>query len=350
MHLAQLTTVQKDAAAARHQAFCFDHAAVIDHAGLQGVGAARAQDHRAGRDLAAVVHQGVQRGTLDRQGHQAVAAEVQGHLVARAHQHLAGSDTAFIAHHRGQQGHHAALGLDLALVDHAACPPLRGEAGLATHEVSILDVQAAGHQAADIDLRAFAEDHAIGVDQPNLAVSAQLALNLSGGAAGDAVERDRLRVGLSERDLGLLADIELLPVQDSALALLLHRQLIAVLRERGLAAGQLRALGQGVSQQTRIRPCPGACGMGGTGQQDAGQEAAAGALAAAFAVFCDGHIGAGDFIPNQAIGVVHGGFFHCVSSSEFFVFAQAFEPSLRSGPALAPTGGSALGDHQPPCR
>ena len=74
---------------------------------------------------------------------------------------------------------------------------------------------------------ALAEQHAVRVHQEDLAVGVDAAQDAAAFIADDAVQRDRVLVGLSERDAFLGADVEALPVGDQLVALLVHDHLLA---------------------------------------------------------------------------------------------------------------------------
>ena len=86
-------------------------------------------------------------------------------------------------------------------------------------QAGVVDVQSRGDQAADVDLRALAEQDAVRVDQIHLAVGVQMAEDLRAVGVGDAVDRYRAgRIGLLEVDRFVRGDVEALPVGRQVLA------------------------------------------------------------------------------------------------------------------------------------
>jgi hypothetical protein len=60
-------------------------------------------------------------------------------------------------------------------------------------QVTVGDVQRRGDQAADVDLRALAEQDAVGVDQPDLAVGIEVTEKLRAVYITDAVDGNGAR-------------------------------------------------------------------------------------------------------------------------------------------------------------
>ena len=58
----------------------------------------------------------------------------------------------------------------------------------------------AGNQAADIDLRGFAKNNAIGVDQINLAIGIEFPLYATGILPDNAIEQGGIGIGLLNID------------------------------------------------------------------------------------------------------------------------------------------------------
>ena len=65
-----------------------------------------------------------------------------------------------------------------------------GEAVAAGHEVGVADRQRRGDKAADVDLGARCEQHAVGVYQENLAVGEEAAIDARRIRAQDTVQGD----------------------------------------------------------------------------------------------------------------------------------------------------------------
>ena len=77
----------------------------------------------------------------------------------------------------------------------------------------VRQVQGGCDQAAHIDLRARAEIHTGRVDQPDLAVGAELTEDARTVGVADAVDGHGRGAGLNKFDNLSRADIELLPIQ-----------------------------------------------------------------------------------------------------------------------------------------
>lgn len=88
-------------------------------------------------------------------------------------------------------------------------------------QAGVIDVERGGDQPADVDLRALAEQNAVGVDQPHLAVSVEAAKDLAAVGVENAVDGDGGGRGLPEVHRFLLRNIEALPVEREVLAGLL---------------------------------------------------------------------------------------------------------------------------------
>ena len=247
---------QDDLAALLAQARGAELPTVLDHRALQrSQRVGRQNDLPAfGQHGTAVLHQG--RDGLRRGGDacqaRATVVEVERDGFARGQRHGArlGHNHALVAHLGGEQGDVAACcRRELAFVDHAACAACAVEAGLARHELVGVGLAGGGHQAAHVDLRRGREIHPVGVTQEHLPVGTDLAVDLVGVIAQDVVERDRAAAGLVELHLGLAADVEAGPVDDGALAALVHaHERVAcgcgARVDVGVAASDHTALGQ----------------------------------------------------------------------------------------------------------
>ena len=111
---------------------------------------------------------------------------------------------------------------------------------VAVGKVLVGEFHRRGDQPADIDLRGLAEDHAARIDQKDLAVGGQLALNHRGIALQHPVECHGTGVGLLEVDLRRRAYVEGLPVQRGLLGGLVDLQLRRTrLRDRRLTGDDL---------------------------------------------------------------------------------------------------------------
>ena len=101
---------------------------------------------------------------------QAIAIEIHRHFLAGYQVYLAGGreDGALVPDGTAHQSHCAADGrLDETLVyDHAPFRTIPVKEGMFTgHEVFILDINAGGHQSADVDPGRFVEEHPVRVDE-----------------------------------------------------------------------------------------------------------------------------------------------------------------------------------------
>ncbi len=168
-----------------------------------------------GQGLDAVAH-------LERQ--QAVAMQVQRKGGATGQHHLAqlGGDHPVVAHRLAGQHRIATLhGVDLPLVDQRRTRLGRPrELVAARQEVFVGDALRGAQEALRRDLPALAHEHAIGVEQPDLAVGQQRAVDQRGLLAGHTVECDGRSVGLDELHRLPRADRELAPVDDGLVRLL----------------------------------------------------------------------------------------------------------------------------------
>jgi hypothetical protein len=130
-----------------------------------------------------------------------------------------GVDHAGIRHARGradQRDTAAQRGAQFALVDDAARGSARQrEEGVAAGQpVVVVDVQRRRHEAGHVHAGALAEQHAIGIEQPDLPVAGEAAEDAGRIVPGHPVEHLARRAGLGEVHAVLAADGERLPVQD----------------------------------------------------------------------------------------------------------------------------------------
>src|SRR5690606_16763963 len=127
----------------------------------------------------------------------------------------------------------------------------------AGEEVRVGDVEGGGEEAAGIDHAGGTDEDALGVDEVDLPVGAEGAVDGTGIAAEDAVESGAGGGGLDEAGGGAGGDGEVLPVDDGAVAELFDRQGGAVDGNAGLAGDDLPARGMG---------------LGGEGKGEGGEE------------------------------------------------------------------------------
>ncbi len=198
-----------------------DHAGVVDHRVLDAGGGARRHHDARGGDRSGVRGAGrpVRRRPARRRhriAQQAVALEVdrEGGGAADHHRAAIGRDQPAVGC-AGARQHRIALpaGADRALVGDRSAGAAR-ETIIAGREIAVRDVRRRGDQPADIDARALAEQHAIAVDDPHLAVGEQAAIDRGRIGAQDAVERDRGGVRLAELHSLAGGDAEAVPVDD----------------------------------------------------------------------------------------------------------------------------------------
>nr|WP_244850612.1 hypothetical protein [Caballeronia sp. SL2Y3] len=142
-----------------------------------------------------------------------------------------------IAHQR-----HITLRLNRAVVLDARVRARRAQLERAArHELIRVDGFGRREQRADVDDRAFAEQHAVGGLDQHLTVGEQRALNIRCAAARYAVKRLRLRVRLIELHRVAGADVERVPVDHGALRALIDGHRVGILRDARLACRDLAA-------------------------------------------------------------------------------------------------------------
>ena len=178
----------------------------------------------AGVEDAAVGHAGrpgltgIERGEVD--GELAAIAEVvQRHLAAGADQpDLIGVDGAGIVDMPGDE--RRALGIDGAQVLHRGVG-VALEDQVAIPEVVVGNVEGGGDEPVDVDLRPGSEKDAVGIDQIEMAVGSQLAVDLGGVGANHPRQHRRPRTGLVDVDLVAVADVKALPIDNRLAGLLM---------------------------------------------------------------------------------------------------------------------------------
>nr|WP_271009237.1 hypothetical protein [Paucibacter sp. B51] len=225
---------------------CLGDARVVDHRLRQPArGPGRQVDQPSiGSYCAALFNQRIDGGLVDLEFDR--AAQVQRDLGAGTHQHLAAGrlDAAAVADACRDQGDRTALGgLDQTLVDDGLAVAAF-KAVAPGQKVLVVQVQGAGHQGADIDLGAGREQHAVRVQQENLTVGLESALDGRDLIAQHPIQGHGVAAGLKELDAVAGADIEAAPVGDQLGAALLHGQDLAPLADLGLAGHHLPAAGQ----------------------------------------------------------------------------------------------------------
>ena len=285
--------------------------ALIDHAATElRCGSGREVDlSPIGPDAAGLLNQGVEFPFLDFD--QGRSTQVHPDFSTRGERDRSpwGHDTSVVDDLRSHQGHAASLGCaDLAPVGHGlrAVP---SQAVLAGHEIGGPHAQGGGHQTAYVHLCGGSEKDAVGIEQIDTAVGAELPLDRGHIAAQHPIECCGLRVGLDESDGLARTDAETLPVHRHAWAGLSDRHHLALRLHAALARHDLSARGQGA---TGLAP-------GRAGQTGAGCQPQAGDLALA----CRrGHLGR------------HHELLPCVAPDHLANGVHAADPGVLMGCAL----------------
>ena len=305
LHVAQ----QLDGAATRVDAVGFDHAGVVDHGLEQVAGRLRREYHSAavGLHQAAVLHQCTHCALIHRHVEQPVAGHVKRDGLARRQRHRAQPriDRAFVRNVSAQQGHIAARGGEVALIQHLATA-VAGKLVTAGHEIGIGNIERGRHQACRVDRRTLAEQDAVRVDDEHFTVGRHIAEDGRCITAEHAVQGDRVAVRLDKLHRFALADIERAPVDDGVLAGLVDHGGAGRAVDLGLARDDGAAGGPGqrqvaVAEHQRRRHA---------GQREVRATAAGtghGPLAGGFDVLGDGGVGTGGLVPDGVVDVIHGG-------------------------------------------
>ncbi len=223
-----------------------DDTRVIDHACQHRVlGACGHEDLSAvSLDKLAVLDQIAELAGVNLQMEQSIAAERERLCATRAEGYgpELRTDHALIGDLMPQQGNIASRGcVDRALVGDRSIPTAAEfpRVGRAVAD----QIEGRGHQAADVDLRVLAEQHPIGVDQPDLAVRIQVAQNFAARRTIDAIDRQGAGVRLNEIHRLLRTDVEALPIERQRLAALLNGGRATGLADLPGARGDLAARG-----------------------------------------------------------------------------------------------------------
>lgn len=180
------------------------HAGRVDDGFAQAVESAGREHHAAAirDDHAAVVDEGAGRPRADGVAEWAAIGERERDVAGSRQQYAAprGADVAGVVDAVGDQRDLATAGDgDRALVGDAGGAAARQ--GIAARlEIRVAQSQRAGDEAADIDLRAAAEQHAVRIEDEDRTVGVEAAEDAGGFMAGDAIQCDRPRTGLDEVD------------------------------------------------------------------------------------------------------------------------------------------------------
>jgi len=128
-----------------------------------------------------------------------------------------------------------------------------------------------GDDATDVDLGTGGEVDACSVDEVNLTVGVELAVDLAGIGAVNAVEGDGVGAGLDKVNLGLAANIKGVPVNGGAVTGLGDGHGVAIGADSRNTGGNLAAGGQLIGRRGCCNSRPTAeHGNGGDGAGDAG--------------------------------------------------------------------------------
>ncbi|MEJ7137182.1 hypothetical protein RV045_01900 [Comamonadaceae bacterium SL12-8] len=230
-------------------------------------------------------------------------------LAAFVHQ-AAGVQRTGVDHAVALQRDAACRSHDLAFVDDcAAICPVRAasERVFARHESVGIRCARRGHNAADIHTRGRRKVNARRVAQVDLSVGFNLAVNLAGINTLHAVQGDRAGAGLLEVDRRIATDIKALPVDHGALAGLGYGHGRALLRDAGLACGDLAARGQlrGRGGRQTLRKTGGGRQQAAEDQAAQIQRAAGAGFPPTASAFLNRNPALGGFIPDGAVGFIH---------------------------------------------
>ena len=237
--LVHIRQQQNPAFLLRHRAR-LHRAGVAHHRRRQGVRPLGRQHHLPpiGGDHAAVLDQRGRFRGVHRDLQSAVRPGREFHLSASGQHHIAliSDDRAGIADLRAHQRDLAALlAADRAFVDDLTRAAALHEPIAPGQKIAVAHVQGRGDQAAHVDLRALAEQHARAINHIHLTVGVQRAHDLAGLTAHHSVQRGRLRARLLELHRRLAPNVETLPVDDRPVAALRHRHRAALLADNRLA-------------------------------------------------------------------------------------------------------------------
>ena len=157
---------------------------------------------------------------------------------------MIGVDRSCVFHHGCDEGDHAPCGDgNRALVVHACCATVCREFEFPCHEVVIAHGLGAGEQAADIDFRILAHQHAVGVEDEYFAVGVHCAVDGGGFVTNHTIEGDGTGVGLLEVDRFVLVDVETVPVNRCVLGALIDGGGVACLIDIRLPSDNTAACG-----------------------------------------------------------------------------------------------------------
>ncbi len=212
---------QQNAPALVLNAFGLNNTGVVDHRRAECIGRFGRQHDLAasGRYQLPVLSQRLDGTLVNAIAQQTAVVQIQGHLVTRCQQRRTqgGGDDSFIAHLRGQERNVAAIcRRQAAPIHHGCATPWLCKNQLTGHEICVAQCHGGGHQPSHVDLRPVAKQYTVGVQDKHLAVGRQAAKKLTGTAANNAIQRDRLSVGLVEHQCFVGSCGQIGPVQRQA--------------------------------------------------------------------------------------------------------------------------------------
>ena len=207
-----------------------DGARVADSEG-QHVACAEKDGTLGGHNLADVLDGGLAFAAALYLNHDLAASRAEEHLVACDHGYHAfgGDDGAVVGHVLAEEPDGA--GTDGAPVDHLAVEVHK--AVDAAEEVLVADVARCGVDRADVHHCPLAEIDAGGVDEVDLAIGLERAVDLCGRSAADPVENSGQCARLDKAHRLLLGDVEALIVDDTVVTRFDGRQVAVALEARG---------------------------------------------------------------------------------------------------------------------
>ena len=166
---------------------------------------------------------------------------------------IRGADAAIVLHAATEEHHVAIVRRDAAEI-HDARGRRTAEAHVATgHERSVRHIECARGERGGVDAPVRADEDAVGVDEIDLPVRLQRAVNRRGDAARHAVERRGSGIRLDELCQLSRADGKILPVNDAALRGLADCRHARASADRDRAIRDLPDLGICVEQRNESR-------------------------------------------------------------------------------------------------
>ena len=243
--LAVVTAVEEDLAFfVFAQRLSFDGASIVDDGTQDVAGALGGHDDIAavGFEAAAVESLRFSQFTVDGEVEFIVIGCRKGQVLGCGH----GKGAAFIGNGAlvfdvgCMKGNQAALCFNLAFIDDSRRRVLieaQAQAVFAVAKVLhgfIVEAGCRCDETADVNAGILGKDDAIRVDQDDVAIGIEIPGNDRLLPPGDAVQGNRIAVGLGIADRFILGDIEFRPVNRHALAVLLNCHIFSILADRAL--------------------------------------------------------------------------------------------------------------------